>query len=45
MLTERIGAFLDSTMDRHSDMLLDMGLLLLYALGKGWTRMPEKAGP
>jgi len=33
MLTERIGALLDSTMDRHSDMLLDMGL------------PPEKAGP
>ena len=27
----KFGAFLDSTMDRYSDMLLYMGLLLLYA--------------
>jgi CDP-diacylglycerol--glycerol-3-phosphate 3-phosphatidyltransferase len=27
----RFGAYLDSTMDRYSDMLLYMGLLLLYA--------------
>ena len=27
----RFGAFLDSTMDRYSDMLLFMGLLILYA--------------
>jgi CDP-diacylglycerol--glycerol-3-phosphate 3-phosphatidyltransferase len=27
----RFGAFLDSTMDRYSDMLLYMGLLILYA--------------
>ena len=27
----KFGAFLDSTMDRYSDMLLYMGLLILYA--------------
>jgi CDP-diacylglycerol---glycerol-3-phosphate 3-phosphatidyltransferase len=27
----KFGAFLDSTMDRYSDMLLYMGLLVLYA--------------
>src|SRR6266704_245715 len=27
----KFGAFLDSTMDRYSDMLLFMGLLVLYA--------------
>ena len=27
----KFGAFLDSTMDRYSDMLLFMGLLILYA--------------
>ena len=27
----RFGAFLDSTMDRYSDMVLYMGLLILYA--------------
>jgi CDP-diacylglycerol--glycerol-3-phosphate 3-phosphatidyltransferase len=27
----KFGAFLDSTMDRYSDMLLHMGLLILYA--------------
>ena len=27
----KFGAFLDSTMDRYSDMLLYMGLLMLYA--------------
>ncbi len=59
MLAERTGgasirwsassacASRDSTMDRYSDMLLHMGLLLLYARLQrtGWARVPEKAGP
>jgi len=34
-------------MDRYSDMLLYMGLLLLHARLQrtGWARVPEKAGP